>query len=114
MDDLTITKLCAEAMGYRTHAESENVYYSPEERLSILKAQWNPLKDDAQAMMLVKKMNLCIQPPLKPHGTKQKWHAWEYQRPNNTGIADDLNRAICECVAKMQSQAHTQDNEGAK
>jgi len=77
--DLEMTRLCAEALGV-----------NPEYR-------WNPLHDDAQAMALVKKMDLSID-----RGGQQTASPWWCAR-NGTirRVNADLNRCIVECVAKM-------------
>lgn len=107
LDDLTATRLCAEAMGIHTadvaaHGSgcavwAYNRWPDPHDSEGIYK--WVPLHDDAQAMALVKKMRLTIQwtPPneydwlVDGHGYKAQAHS------------PDLNRAIVYCVAKMQS-----------
>ena len=111
MTDLEMTKLCAEAMGL------EYVFDGPEMLVRIGKARdaytkkplfnvlYDPLRDDAQAMALVKKFGLTVDPQEdKPPFT---WRVvvsndgdW-----NNQIFAQgsDLNRAIVECVAKMQA-----------
>lgn len=96
MTDLEITKLCAEAMGWRTHSINDQCYYNEGEHMSMLKNRYDPLHDDAQAMALVKKFDLQIT------GDKMKRVGpFLWKGPYVTNI--DLNRAICECVAKMQA-----------
>ena len=86
MTDLEITRLCAEAM------------FTPlewEQRLF----EYDPLHDDAQAMALVKKFLLSIDPaqPIGWHVAKQETKFFDAAYAHE----DDLNHAICECVAKM-------------
>jgi hypothetical protein len=125
MTDLEITKLCAEAMGYVLEPypkgfrvrEPEvdgipgHVLYSISEYATATQ-HYDPLHDDAQAMALVKKLEICCwkQTP------KVVWQAW-----SDTGLVNrqrstehkDLNLAICECVAKMQrDSAHEEKDEG--
>jgi len=77
--DLEITKLCAEAMGYRNSSH------------------YNPLHDDAQAMALVKRQGLhIVWQPMCPD-------IWKVDDTTHVAADKDLNRAICECVAKMQA-----------
>lgn len=95
MTDLEITKLCAEAIGL-----TQSYIFSP--------TQWNwtdsvgkivvydPLRDDAQAMGLVKYMGLCV------IRRKDRWLVHENTTAAQCVYDPDLNRAICECVAKMQ------------
>jgi len=102
MTDLEMTRLCAEAMepeftgvgsssiwGYSTYWINGEI---TKER--FVRNTYDPLHDDAQAMALVKKfdgvmlrnennMYICYLGPQK-------------------GRSDNLNRAIVECVAKMQ------------
>ena len=78
LNDDEVTKSCAEAMGWTSRF-----------------VDYDPLHDDAQCMALVKKFNINI-----------CWH--EINIPSNfqptiyMWLRDDLNRAICECVADMQ------------
>ena len=87
MTDLEITRLCAEAMEF----------VPPQ--TTIGGVPWNPLVFDAQAMALVKKMRLDIEAPLEKAPYK-KWSA-SYGVQHRI-VGPDLNRAICECVAKME------------
>jgi hypothetical protein len=117
MTDLEMTKLCAEAMGLQVHG---GLYDSSAKGRELWihhangsRTEYDPLHDDAQAMALVKKFNSCmriryntvietdeIAPPY--------WEVRNYypaQPPNYGGFGRnvDLNRAIVECVANMQS-----------
>ena len=107
MTDLEITKLCAEAMGWRPAKERDD--------FDVVKAiqveqfphapyyQYAPLKDGSSALALVKKFRINLN-----YGW-DKWHAYGWDRwhashgyGNSFGESRDLNHAICECVAKMQ------------
>lgn len=88
MDDLTITKRCAERIGI---VHLDGLY--PAEN-------YDPLNDKAKAMALVEKFELCIQPPI--FDKKRGWHVWKEPKPNCTATGFDLLRCICECVAKME------------
>ena len=123
MTDVEITKLCAEAMGWK-HLGAVGVPVPPEDKRdrsglwcrSGANDWWinpegetvcgpcvgipDPLHDDAQAMALVKKFDLEIGRP---------WDRWTVtpvgkQRLNYElhTSAPDLNRAICECVSQMK------------
>lgn len=63
---------------------------------------YDPLQDDEQAMALVKKFRIHINP------WAQGWEASiappEAQNCLSHATNADLNRAICECVAKMQAK----------
>lgn len=103
MTDLEITRLCAEAMGY-----AMTVREVPWQQGGILVMQerlvmddhgattiYHPLTSDAQAMALVKRFGLRIcKIPNSP---------WEVSFIHLVVYSENLNRAICECVAKMQS-----------
>jgi len=87
MTDLEMTRLCAEAMGFEPYADQPPYNY-------------DPLYDDAQAMALVKKFGVALY-----QGETGCWYA------DLPGFAMrvrslDLNRAIVECVAKMQESKH--------
>lgn len=100
MTDLEITKLCAEAMGLTRatwfHWPDKFVTHCDDEGVDQV---FNPLHDDAQAMALVKKFGLWME-------TDSSGHWWQTCPTKPTGYSSgdkiDLNRAICECVAKMQ------------
>ena len=99
LDDLTATRLCAEAMGYRTEIAGEYllVWSDGAENRS-----WNPLHDDAQCMALVKKFGLLLEADCIPP-TEWCVHYWVESSITWDKLTDpDLNRAIVYCVAKMQ------------
>jgi hypothetical protein len=82
MDDLTMTRLCAEAV-CRGREEVE---------------RYDPISNDSQAMWLVKKLGLTVgQTELR---NDADWVV--ISRGGDTCADKDLNRAIVECVAKMQ------------
>jgi len=60
---------------------------------------YDPLHDDAQAMALVKKLRLSVEYQGVPSGFN--WHVMSAMVSSSA----DLNRAIVECVAKMQLSA---------
>ena len=97
MTDLELTKLCAEAMGYLPKEWSQSIKV-PEQLLCDGRL-YDPLHDDAQAMALVKKFKLrsiCV----NDNGSDN----WSVSRGfMESAMNPDLNRAIVECVAKMQS-----------
>ena len=111
MTDLEITKLCAEVMGVPIIQKGADAklpfWYSDLTKKKTRLLAYNPLHNDAQAMALVKKLHL--------HIDQRPGKACSAQDPHFTVIAErsdcDLNRAICECVAKMQAskeKAHVQ------
>ena len=95
MTDLEMEMLCHESIGYKLEDDLWPTWMLP----------WNPLAKDAQAMALVKEFSIMIDRSGKNNG----WYASLVVDPK----ADDcdifegedvnLNRAIVECVAKMQA-----------
>jgi hypothetical protein len=87
MTDAEIVRKCAEAMFDALEWEQRLFAY-------------DPLHDDAQAMALVKRFKLWIMP-------HYEGLAWLVSDANDTdkyqSSSDDLNRAICECVAKLHA-----------
>lgn len=84
MDDLEITRLCAEAMGYD------------------MQPQYDPLTNDGQAMALAKRFHLYMDGLLLPD-----WTVAASIGPFSYEACDpDLNRAICITVANMQKAKH--------
>ena len=100
MTDLEITRRCAEAMGYDEYSEhlgaQGRIWIYLERDAGIGTRNYDPLHDDAQAMALVKKFGLFIS-----CGSKQWWQVSEDDISYTYGN-ESLNRAICECVAKIQ------------
>lgn len=98
MTDLEMTRLCAEALGYKyvnpLRADIGNIPGS------ITRIVFDPIHDDAQALALIKKFGLCVR-RISPTlwATSKHFNLrcdWIY----STG----LNRAVIECVAKMQKE----------
>lgn len=100
MTDLEITRLCAQAMGVDVHESTFN-----SGRIGLFPRtgyEYEPLHDDAECMAMVKKFRI--------------WIMWDAEICNCSIAADDeekdgfvtqgsdLNRAICECVAKFQQE----------
>ena len=85
MTDLEITKLCEEAIG--------SDFYG---------GKFDPLHDDAQAMALVKK--LWLDCTVLVGAVESGGQSWLVRAADGTSSHHDetLNRAICECAAKMQ------------
>lgn len=93
MTDLEIVKKCAEKMG----AYSERAASMIEFDAWADAMHYDPLHDDAQAMALVKSLRLtCMAAPMAGwlvHGGQDE----AFTSKQST----DLNRAICECVARL-------------
>ena len=103
MTDLEMTRLCAEAMGLdvwlEPHRGTIMRYHYWKDNVA---EQYSPLHDDAQAMALVKKFQLNL-------GFNKEDEDWVVESIDEgkewcIGIRHDLNRAIVECVAKMQEK----------
>lgn len=125
MTDLEIVKKCAEKMGY-SGWQSKHGYWNlkdPEGQDHVCCSGWNkfdpysgekipeptfndalyslgyePLHDDAQAMALVKRFRLDIDSGFDSANEIEGWTVY-----GTSGMASsaDLNRAICECVARL-------------
>jgi hypothetical protein len=98
MTDLEMVRLCAEAMGYIPFGPAD----TPHGQVWLTKVAgevYDPLHDDAQAMALVKKFGLSIAPELGQG--RGLWRVNHWRDPPLV-LDTDLNRAIVECVAKMQ------------
>ena len=102
LSDLEMTRLCAEAMGYGGGTYySVSLYARDGEGMRL----FDPLNDDAQAMALVKKLRLDTEAALKDGApwTVSGGDDTQWSGPIAVAHNADLNRAIVECVAKMQA-----------
>jgi hypothetical protein len=123
MTDLEMTKLCAEAMrlhllpaypeghilrtprnvcpdtGLMVSRDGDRAYYFTQD------GAYDPLHDDAQVMALVKKFGLRVNDPLdNGHFEVIAYQFRGTDKVMKAATANrDLNRAIVECVAKMQA-----------
>ena len=116
MTDLEMTMICAEAMGRRVTRHPLNIDIKPPaiwtQNHHVDSAEgggfYDPLHDDAQAMALVKRFSLAIQPPqfVRP----PRWHVWRDENGSgdgeHTGIADvlNLNRAMLSALPRCKQQ----------
>ena len=104
MTDLEMTRLCAEAMGLVIRelpvtVEESIRAHCVEYQSRHFYNQWllyDPLHEDEQAMALVKKCRLGVTAAPCEYGT------WAVSGVGCGTLNESLNRAICECVAKMQ------------
>jgi hypothetical protein len=109
MTDLEMVKRCAERFGFEPY-EDQSQWKLEAPAIACKLGKWsgecivyNPLTDDAQAMALVKRFNLSI----TPDGDCSWWdvEAWGFSSAHINVISaaqnKDLNRAVCECVARM-------------
>lgn len=111
MTDEEITRLCAEAMGYAPTLNTMDCN-PPHYYFTVITSEdgvvcYDPLHDDAQAMALVKKFHLETYWIGAEDKRKDEWLvAPSTEHLSHVGrdvIHKELNRAICECVAKMQA-----------
>lgn len=121
MTDIEMTKLCAEAMGlyllpaypkghllYNPNHDRGGLMWSGEVDgqgcYFIQGGAYDPLHNDEQAMALVKKLGLTVdpaqdEPPFDWRVVVAIGGDWDNQA---AGESDNLNRAIVQCVAKLQ------------
>jgi hypothetical protein len=109
MTDLEMTKLCAEAMGIdfgpELAATNDIQARQHEAMMKERIAAYDPLHDDAQCFALVKRFHMFIEG--RWLFSDEKTRPWEVEINDGEDSAwqaanSDLNRAIVECVAKMQ------------
>jgi len=103
MTDLELTKACAEAMGYTVN--TNRISRAVANTLGVWTNEhghYYPLFSDVQAMAMVKKFRLCIhyEDGLDMWCSDGTVAANNLQEP--VVYNADLNRAICECVAKIK------------
>lgn len=102
-EESRMVRLCADAMGIKP---PESGVRSVNYEYALSHMGFNPLKYAEQAFFMVNKFELHIHPPV-PGGSREWWvHTNEHhegrEAPKYGGSSKDLNRAIVECVAKMQ------------
>lgn len=101
MTDLEMTRLCAEAMGDDAWTDINGRWYCEVRGQETL---FDPLRDRAQAMDLVEKLNLSVDSPdwRDPQGWTT-WRALHYSGGAKIeGHDRNLLRAICLCAARVQ------------
>ena len=113
MTDLEMVKACAEAMGHPHLHVEENFMesrgqlfymYHPIDADRPQFSLYDPLHDDAQAMALVKRFGLILDPQHdgQDFASDPGWEVTHPSMPENyLSINPDLNRAIVGCVARM-------------
>ncbi len=100
MDDTTIIKLCAQAIGAGPEVSRGTVaIYEKNADGSLTEHIYDPLNDDTQAMELLKETTLDI--TWLNGALKWRVECFTYKESRSEGHV--LNRAICECVAKLES-----------
>jgi hypothetical protein len=94
MTDLEMIKKCAEKMGVDA-VELNGRLAIPYEHITDVQTYYDPIHDDAQAMALVKKFVILI-------GVHSGYWTAFIPSVGRSIHNKDLNRAIVECVAKME------------
>lgn len=106
MTDLEMTKLCAQAMDFPETRHPLNIPITPPAIYIEGGFFYSPLRDDAQAMALLRKFPMDV---FADRGTPF-WRV-RIAADHNKGyaMADDINRAIVECVAMLQVDRTAQE-----
>ena len=112
MDDREITRLCAQAMGWHVGKLASKVVAYKVNACAIIagnaqggESVYDPLHDDAQCMALVKRFGIGFDPT---RGEDFASAAIRDEHGTMLIYCDpSLNRAICLCVANMQSKEST-------
>ena len=107
MDDLTATRLCAEAMGIEVNMRPiRGTIMRHWYMKGHVETEYNPLYDDAQAMALVKKfkMTVCWTNAIYGLWRARVWYEGKTGAIGEEFDNDDLNRAIVYCVSAMQAK----------
>ena len=108
MTDLEIIRLCALAL----HGGFNPVRLGNSEAGELVRYEcqgekFDPLHGDAQAMALVNKFRLRVLPQANGHWCADNGEPTPFVKDGYwLGQGDTPNRAICECVAKMQAAKH--------
>ena len=110
MTDLEMTKLCAEAMELTVvRADEFGVFVEDDDLADAANAtgcnscslppwRYDPLHNDAQTMALMKRIKLMADWRGDPEGD-----VWQVEGESSWSMNHDLNGAIVECVARMQT-----------
>lgn len=93
--DLEIVRACALAMGFDHIVTPKHVMTRPEGSSLSYDRYYNPLCNDAEAMALVKRLKLDIE------ASFEGMSHWNVAHENGGSSDQDLNRAICLCVANL-------------
>lgn len=109
MNDFEITRLCAEALGVQRIFRRINVGIANGKGQWFCDSEgnyWDPLRDNAQMMTLVKQFNLRIEPRKDAAGLVW-WNVYPMENPAFACERRDLNHAACSCIAKAQKEKKT-------
>lgn len=102
MTDLEMTRLCAEAMDWNVNDKhpAHGLWCFDPHATPLKHSFWfKPLDNDAQAMALLKKFPMDV---FADRGNPFWRVRLAADHNKGFGMADDLNRAIVECVAMLQ------------
>lgn len=113
MDDLTMTRLCAEAMGFHRSEDIREQDWFYLAGFHYPNRRYDPLRDDAQAMALLRwlirgekggTVTASVFGFTFNNFKDQKIVLHTLDKPS------DLNRTIVECIAKMQASKKEPDH----
>jgi hypothetical protein len=118
MTDLEMERLCAVAMGLKPRTVKDGAWDAPgqpdyghdgvylyDAGSNLWGKLYSPLVNDEQAMALVKNFQLNVAPSVEGRPAVEGWTVALYNGEGEV-FSHDLNRAIVECVAKMQAAEH--------
>ena len=97
MTDIEMTRLCAKAAGYTVRTDREDGIWCDQT------GYYAPLRIDDQALDLVRRCRLDIEPCFDEDGGDWMVSTWNDNNSARINIVrcSDLNRAIVECVASI-------------
>jgi hypothetical protein len=101
LTDEEMTKLCAEAMGLSTWLDARGILCLHDSMCS----EYEPLYDDWQAMALMKRFMISIDWYVDGEATVVLPTT---DTTPSIHVDGPLNRAVVECVAKMQASKRTE------
>jgi len=104
MNELQMYELSAQALGWKTKVvnfvRTNIVFYQRDVSPKPDWQEWDPLKNDGQALLLMRELRLSVWPR-----DDAMWRAVPSDAPmvsDIAGVSENLNRAIVECAAMMQ------------
>src|SRR5258708_26559145 len=99
MNDLEMIKLCSKAMEIDAAQDfPTGALWIKKTKVSAHRDEYDPLHDDAQAMEMVKRLQLQVGWHSDTGEEEGNWYASE-STSNWAYSKESLNRAICACVA---------------
>lgn len=102
MTDLEMTRWCADAVGLVGYAANGRHLFKGSYAAGTYE-MYDPLRDDEQAMALLRKCELSL---CAPSPDDKRWYVLKIWTSDSRTISahdENLSRAIVECVSRMQS-----------